>query len=474
MKKKLLAALLTLCMLAVSACGGTPSVSPAASGESSAAGGSSTASGAQRTLSIVGSVRRFPGEEDAWKSVIAKFEAENPDIKVNVRWQGQWNEVPQNLSAAKMSGEPVDLFTAGGGVINSTLAPSGSLMDMTELMAPYVDRFNEGMLSAYYIGDKLWGFPYGDADLSCVYYNKTMFDELGLTPPKTFDELVTVANTIREEKGIMPMLHQGKAAWFWPMWFMETYAQTTKNNSINEINSFLADEKQFTGEAETEAFAKIKAFFDNGILTSESLDTDGDGVRAAFSQGKTAMFYGGTWEYAPLLSAMGESNIEVGVFEFPEVVAGVKPQHGGGPGDAFVIPSFAPKENVDMTMRFIEFITRPEIANEIIATYSPNVAVIKGVETVDTPIKTTLNDGIRPNTIAFLDWIWPAEVNDAFVQAIPAALSGQMSPAEATQTVQDALDRIIEEKDYKADWWNAWTPEQWAAVTPATIPDAVK
>ena len=468
MKKKVLALLLSLCMLATTACGGTSSTassggSQPASGEPSA----SSAAGQQRTLNIVGSVRRFPGEEAAWNSVIQKFEAENPDVKVTVRWQGQWNEVPQNLAAAKMSGEPVDLFTAGGGVINSTLAPSGSLMDMTELMAPYLDRFNEGMLSAYYIGDHLWGFPYGDADLSAVYYNKTMFDELGLKPPKTFDEFVTVANTLREKKGVIPMIHQGKAAWFWPMWFMETYAQTTGGNSIAEINKFLAGEKKFTGDAEKQAFERIQAFFANNILTSESLDTDGDGVRAAFSQGKAAMFYGGTWEYAPLLSAMGEnSGIEVGIFEFPQVVAGAQPQHGGGPGDAFVIPSFAPKDNVDVTMRFIEFITRPEIANEIISTYSPNVAVIKGVETVETPIKATLNDVIRPNTIAFLDWIWPAEVNDAFVQAIPAALSGQMTPEQATQTVQDALDRIIEEKDYKADWWNTWTAEQWTAVTP--------
>lgn len=34
------------------------------------------------------------------------------------------------------------------------------------------------------------------------FYNKTIFDELGLTPPTTWDELVSVSKTIKEKKGI--------------------------------------------------------------------------------------------------------------------------------------------------------------------------------------------------------------------------------------------------------------------------------
>lgn len=34
------------------------------------------------------------------------------------------------------------------------------------------------------------------------FYNKTIFDELGLTPPSTWDELVSVSKTIKEKKGI--------------------------------------------------------------------------------------------------------------------------------------------------------------------------------------------------------------------------------------------------------------------------------
>ena len=134
------------------------------------------------------------------------------------------------------------------------------------------------------IGDKLWGIPYGDMSISMVIYNKTLFDELGLAAPETYDELLEIANTLKEhDASIMPMLHMGKMPMFWPMWFMETYAQTSGNNSLDNVYKFLGRERQFTGAEEQEAFEKVKAFYDDGILSAETFDTDVQGLVAAFA-----------------------------------------------------------------------------------------------------------------------------------------------------------------------------------------------
>jgi raffinose/stachyose/melibiose transport system substrate-binding protein len=420
----------------------------------------------QQTLNIVGSVRTYPGQEEAWEQLIADFEAANPDIKVNVRWQGTWDEIPNNMTASMLSNEDVDIYTAGAGIINSTLASSGVLLEMTDVMAPYLDRFNDGMLSAYYIGDKLWGFPYGDASESCVYYNKTMFDELSLSVPTTYEELLTVAQTIAEEKGITPMIHQGKVAGFWPMWLMETYAQTSGNQSVANVAEFLSGTKQFANDEELiAAFNAIKKFFDDGILSTSSLDTDGDGVRAAFAAGKAAMFYGGTWEYSPLRSACDES-IELGCFEFPSLDGVTTPQHGGGPSDAIVIPSWVNRDKLPAIMKFIDFMTSEENVNTVISTFVPIIEVFKGEIVAQNELSEALNGTLRDNTIAFLDWIWPAAVNDAVCQAIPAVIDGAMTAEQATQLVQTALDNLIEEQGYSYDWYNNWTDDQWNAVTP--------
>ena len=151
---------MVLSLFACTACSG--SSSSQASSAAPASAEEPAVSGGERVIYLVGYSRAVEGEETNWAKVIEAFEQENPGMKVDVRWQGAASESVQNLSSAQMAGETIDLFVTGPANINATLAGSGYLMDMTELMAPYMDRFEEPMLSGLYIGDKLWGIPYGD------------------------------------------------------------------------------------------------------------------------------------------------------------------------------------------------------------------------------------------------------------------------------------------------------------------------
>lgn len=422
-------------------------------------------------LHVQGSARPNPGEEDAWDVVIAAFEEEY-NCEVSVRWTGEWHEIPQQLETARMAGEPVDISSAGAALVNGTLARSGILMDLTELIEPFADRFAPGMLEPYTIADRVWGIPWGNASSSMFYYNKTLFDNLSLEEPQTYEDLVAVSAVIQAETDMLAMIHQGKAPWMWPMWFFETFAQTSGNESVAYINEFLAGNQEFPSTETQAAFEAIKQFYDDGILTQESLDTDSDGMLAAFAQQRAAFFYGGLWELARVKELVGDS-FEVGIFEFPLVVddPSVVSQHGGGPDGTFVIPSFIDPANLKWAVQFLEFITRPEHANTIISTESPFMPTVSSVPPVDDPLAEELTAEFLPHTITFLDWIWPVEVNDAVLQAIPAVLVGEMTPEEASASVQAAYDRLVEETEYQFDWWNTWSDDDWDEVTPQEIPE---
>ncbi|QQO09369.1 ABC transporter substrate-binding protein [Breznakiella homolactica] len=410
---------------------------------------------------IMGNARMYAGEDEAWEELARDFEAET-GIKLTIRWQGKWNEVPQNMSAAKLAGEKVDLVTVGAGLINSIVARSGSLMDISELMEPYRSRFKDGMLDSYTIGGRLWGFPYGNSAAGFIYYNKTMFDELGIAPPKTFEELVAASNTIKQKKNIIPLIFRGKDASYWSNLFFTTFAQTTGNKPIEYTQDFLAGTRSFNSPEEIAGLEAIKRFFDAGVLTSDSLDTNGDGMKAAFLQQKAAMMH--THNFQLLQSQAPD--FELGILEFPIMVPGSFSQPFGGPGTGIAVPSFADRDNIPNTMKFIEFMLRPENANKVIACYKPVVDVVKGVQVVDDPNVKFLNDVLIPKTVTYLDWIWPAEVNAAVYQVIPAIISGRMTSAQGAQTVQDALDRIIAENDYSYEWWKNWNDSDWKKVTP--------
>ena len=300
-------------------------------------------------------------------------------------------------------------------------------------------------------------------------YNKTLFDEMGLQAPQTWDELVGVSKALSEKDGVMPMIFQGKDGWAWPMMYTETYNQTTGNKSVAAVQSFLKGESSFVSDASVQAFDLVKKFYDENVLTQASLDTDDEGMIATFAQGKAGMLFAGTWDYETLKDSC---DFEIGAFQFPVMVDGSHSENGYGVGDyALAIPSFASDDNLENTMRFLEYITRQDNAQKILGTSTMIYEVLKGVSTESDDVTKFLNSQIAGNSSEYLDWLWPSEVNDALSTAIVSVISGEMSSQDAAQYVQDAYTKVCEEKDYTYAWWESWTQEQWDAVTPTKIPD---
>jgi len=426
---------------------------------------------ASNKIVFLAEVPAVPEEEQAWKDVAASFKDET-GIEVELRFQGTWSEIPQALQTAKLAGDQIDLVRVGIGAIRSTLGSAKMVMDMTDLMADLSDRFPEGILNSCYIGGKLWAFPYADGSATTCLYNKTLFAELGIKPPTTFDEWLIISKTISEKKDIIPMIFQGKDGWAWPMMYFDTYAQASGNKAVENVEAFLKGEYEFTGAEEQKAFDLIKQIADNKIMTSETFDTDEEGMIATFSQQKAAMMFCGTWDYDSVVNA---ADFEVGAFEFPLMVEGSTVQHGFGVGDgAISIPSFANQDNLENSMRFVEYILRPENAKKILLTLKPKFEVVKGAAGERDEVTQFLNDVIAKHSVTYLDWIWPTQINDAFSQTIPAVASGNMTSAEAVQYVQDTYKTLLEEQDYSYDWWTTWSDKDWEMVTPKAIPDVKK
>ncbi len=454
MLKKKMALLLSAALVAGAAmtgCGGGDSSGGDAAGD--------------KELTIMAASMRLESMIDGWNQMITNFEDANEGVKVNLTMQGEWSEIPQYLAQARMAGQTVDFVRTSGGVIRSTLAPSGALMDITDTMAPYADRFVEGTLDNYTVGGHLWGIPYGETTTSCVYYNKTMFDELGLQEPKTLDELVHCADVIKEKKGIKnAWIHQGAIVDYWQMWFEEAYGQTSGHESIAKAEDWLSGNSSFVNDETVTAFAKIRELFDRGVLTSDSLDTDDTAMKALFAQQQAAMFYGGTWEYAPTLEIV-DGAFEIGVFLWPSLGEGMSAQACGAADDGFAVASNCNKDNWDLIAKFLDHMTNEESANLTLGPIQPIIPVIKTVPPVDLPCSQEMVS-FMPDTIMFLDWLWPSEINNTLGNQIAGVTAGHITPEAAAQAVQDTYEKLVRENDYSYNWYDKWTEDQWAEVTP--------
>lgn len=134
-----------------------------------------------------------------------EFNASQSDYKVVPRMTGNYQESAIKLVAALGSNSAPVLFDAEVTVFSKLLA-EGSLADLT----PYTDLVPNELIEDIY--PVFWHFGetqdgrYGltwSLSVPVLYYNKSVFDQLGLSPPKTWEEFEEVAGklTTRNTRG---------------------------------------------------------------------------------------------------------------------------------------------------------------------------------------------------------------------------------------------------------------------------------
>lgn len=384
-----------------------------------------------------------PNSEEVSAEILQGFLDENPDI-ADIEWdaQGSLEQGTTRLMTATLGGQEIDLIRCAANSTNSAFIGRNVVRPLSdEEVAPFIDRIDPAGLDVYTRDGILYGIPIAEYGTTTFYYNKDIFANLGLKEPTTYEELVSISKTLKEE-GYTPVLHQGLDTFMWPIWFFETFAQTS-GDPIEKTLSNLRGETKFTDAPDVEALDRIAQFVKDGVLDVTSLSTDRDGMRSAFLNGDSAMYYNGTWELAFLNDSV--SDFELGVFEFPQL-SNVKgtPGHGGGAGTGICLSNTIKEEKVPYALRFIEYVTRPEVAEKYLSPLNPFATTVAGVPTVENPINTALQQNHVPNTIKFLDWIWPIEVNDAYQSAIQGVVGGTVTGEEAAQQVQRAFDNLVE------------------------------
>ena len=145
--------------------------------------------------------------EKTLQSLTDEFTAQNPNITVTLQNQSSYQDLQQKITATVAS--PKDLPTLTQAYPDWMFNPreEGLVTDLT----PYIenetigfDNYEDilpGLREANTIDGKIYALPFNKST-EVLWYNKTLFDELGLKVPTTYEELAEVSKTIYEKKGI--------------------------------------------------------------------------------------------------------------------------------------------------------------------------------------------------------------------------------------------------------------------------------
>ena len=154
--------------------------------------------------------------------IVAKWNKDNPNIQVKAtKFDGAAQDMIKKLATDVKAGAAPDLAQVGYAELPEVFN-QGLLQDVTEEAAKYKDHFAEGPFSMMQIGGKAYGLPQDTGPLT-YFYNAKEFEKLGITVPKTADELIATAKktaaqgkyimTFQPDEGMMTM--SGTSGKFW-------------------------------------------------------------------------------------------------------------------------------------------------------------------------------------------------------------------------------------------------------------------
>ena len=368
--------------------------------------------------------------------IVADFEVENPDIKVNAVYSGNYDDTRVRALSALNSGEPAQLAVMFS-IDAYDLIEQDLVLPFDDLVndAAWLNSFYPALMANGKIEGKTWGIPFQRSTI-VAYYNKDMFSAAGLdpeAPPTTWDEMISMGKALTKDNTYGLMIPSTG----YPYWMFQALAiQNGKELMSNDgLTTYFDDSKV----VETLDFWKSLSV-EHGIMPTGTVEWGT--LRQAFLEGQTAMMWHSTGN---LTAVKKNASFNFGVAELPANMRKGSPTGGGN----FYIFKDTSAEEQAAAVKLIKFMTSPEKAAEwSIATGYMGVSpaayetdALKAYTASFPPALVARNQ--LENAVAEFSTFETARVRDGLNNAIQSALTGAKSPKDALVEAQSSAERLL-------------------------------
>lgn len=419
-----LSALTVVCLAATAACGS--STDAASKGES-------------HTLTVW---HAYVGQADKVKfmtETINEFKKAHPEIALKVVGLEQ-NAYKTKLQTAMASKQVPDVFyTLPGGYLQN-FAKSGQVYPLDADLAKggWGDSFVPASLKQVQSNGKTYAVPV-DTDATVIWYNKALFAKHGWTIPKTWDEFLSLCQTIKAS-GVTPVALGNKDAWPATFWFQYPELRIQGPGVVQSFNAGSADATFGPGAQKSLAMMQEmaqKKYFSEGFNGMTDQDAN-----LLFLNSKAAMVLNGTWQIGS--SSDAPSGFELGYFPFP-TIKGADPANANdaiaGVAAAFGI-SQTSKDKKD-ALTFLKFLTSKSVMTRYVDVRKTMVNV-KGATTKQAAgpvLYGVANDIVgKANALdPFYDTAMPPKAMQTYYNTLQSVLSGSSTPAQGAQALEQAM-----------------------------------
>jgi len=222
--------------------------------------------------------------------VIKEVENQIPGLKIVTEGVDVVVNRSTKLKAEFAAGSPPKIFYNFGGSDTESFAKTGHLLDLTPIVEELGLKDKIQDFSEFTVDGKIYGIP-DNGYIEGFFYNKKIFNELGLTPPATWDQFLAMCETLKSA-GYTPLALGAAEAWSINM-IPTNFAATLGGSDM--FRNLRTEETRWTDPEMVQAFEKVKELMDKGYYTENTLGYKHSEAQAQFSSGKAAIIFDGTW-----------------------------------------------------------------------------------------------------------------------------------------------------------------------------------
>lgn len=324
---------------------------------------------------------------------------------------------------------PDVFFNWGGGSIQP-FVKAGLLLPLDDYIAQdpgLKANFLPSVFNSAVVDGKSYGVPMRGTQPVMLFHNKKVLADAGLTPPKTWDELLAAVQALKA-KGITPIALGGGDKWPTQMWFQYVYDRLAGPGLFQQALS--GDKAAWASEDSRKALAMLRQLVDTGAFGSnfDSVKFTDGGSAALVAKGKAGFELMGSWYYSTQQDANPEfAKSGLGYGAFPAV--------SGGKGDAAAVVG-----NTNNFYSVLKKSKHPDAAAAFLKLMYSDEFVQAQLAIGNLP--TTLN------TVNFLDTAASPEYSKYQYQLVKAAPTFQLSwdqayPPSAATPMHTAIQQFF-------------------------------
>ncbi|NPA90004.1 MAG: extracellular solute-binding protein [Chloroflexi bacterium] len=248
-------------------------------------------------------------DEDAYNEIFDVYEKKHPGV--TIEFVTFVNTDYNNILATGLTGEggpDVAQLRAYGGL--QPLVEAGQLVPLDGKVKTLSNFSPDILKGAMGVKDgHIYGVPFGIQAVA-AYYNKGIFNKLGLSEPKTWDEFINVLETLKKE-GYIPLAVPAKDTWMLPI--VHDAVGAPRYGGPEFEKKVLAGETDFTDPnyvASIQLVKDLQPYMPENVVGVGYQDS-----RTLFLTERAGIFIGGSFEVGFWRNQGPE--LDLGVFRVP-------------------------------------------------------------------------------------------------------------------------------------------------------------